>query len=106
MWFILGCGEHPVNTSHAKLDREHEKRKLGLESLRGPVAQWQSTRLITGGAQVRILLGPPLEVIGQCVASSLRTLENRISMTQLSSPQHSLVIFWLLPYADSTGGCS
>src|SRR5438105_7986160 len=59
MWFILGCGEHPVNTSHAKLDREHQKRKGGLESLAGPVAQWQSTRLITGGAQVRILPGPP-----------------------------------------------
>ena len=59
MWFILGCGEHAVNTSQAKLDREYQKRKGGLESLAGPVAQWQSTRLITGGAQVRILPGPP-----------------------------------------------
>src|SRR5438105_7439631 len=59
MWFILGCGEHAVNTSQAKLDREYQKRKRGLESLAGPVAQWQSTRLITGGAQVRILPGPP-----------------------------------------------
>ena len=59
MWFILGCGEHAVNTFPRETGQGASEKEGGLESLAGPVAQWQSTRLITGGAQVRILPGPP-----------------------------------------------
>src|SRR5579859_7163648 len=39
----------------------------------GPIAQWQSSRLITGSSQVRTLLGPPCVTYG-CSSSQRSSL--------------------------------
>ena len=95
MWFILGCGEHAVNTFPRETGQGASEKEGGLESLAGPVAQWQSTRLITGGAQVRILPGPP-----RLVFLSPATSEGAIRRRGVGQPETCRP--WLLPHAMDT----